>query len=293
MKSISPSNIVRGKSPCALYTPVLLVSLTAGHFLSSDVQAAKLTPATVQAWDRYFAWADANVKRQLREPGRFLIADFFPPAERQAVRRELESGAVVVRKVHGVVPPGTPFEVPDGEIHHWWGTILVPNVTLENLLPFLQDYDHHAGRFADVERSHLISKNGNHYRFCLRLKRSKAIVTAYYNTEQECDYFSHGDGKASSRSIATRIAEIADAGKPSEHEYPPGNDRGFLWRLVSWWRFEQIDKGVIVECESASLSRDIPVIAKLIPGVSSYIRSTPRESLESVLTSIRTYSPRK
>jgi hypothetical protein len=289
MRPASPSLIILGKWPPALASPVLLISLAAGHLLSQDAHAAKLTPATIQAWDRYFAWADEGVRRQLMDPSRFLIADFLSSPERQAVRREIESGAVVVRRVHGVVPYGTRFEVPEGEIHHWWGTVLVPDVTLEKLLTFLQDYDHHAGRFTDVERSRLISKNGNHYRFYLRLKRSKAIVTAYYNTEQECDYFYYGSGKASSRSIATKIAEIEDAGEPSEHECPPGEDRGFLWRLVSWWRFQQTDRGVIVECESASLSRDIPAIVKLIPGASSYIRSTPKESLESVLTSVRAH----
>lgn len=44
---------------------------------------------------------------------------------------------------------------------------------------------------------------------------------------------------------------------------------------------------MIVEIESASLSRDIPFIVKLIPGVSAYIRSTPRDSMESVLADLR------
>jgi hypothetical protein len=57
------------------------------------------------------------------------------------------------------------------------------------------------------------------------------------------------------------------------------------------WRFQQTGDGVIVELESASLSRDIPALVRLIPGVSSYIRSTPRESLESVLLDIRRHAP--
>jgi len=44
-----------------------------------------------------------------------------------------------------------------------------------------------------------------------------------------------------------------------------------------------------VECESASLSRDIRGFVSIIPGVASYIRATPRESLESVLSTIRQY----
>ena len=152
---------------------------------------------------------------------------------------------------------------------------------------FLQDYDHHAGKFPDVERSRLISKNGDRYRFFFRLRRSKAFVTAYYNTEQECLYAFHGSMRASSQSEALKIAEIEDPGTASELERQPGNDRGFLWRLVSWWRFEQKGADVLIELESASLSRDIPTVIKFMPGISSYIRSTPRESMESVLTSIR------
>ena len=89
------------------------------------------------------------------------------------------------------------------------------------------------------------------------------------------------------RATATKIAEVENPGTPSEREKPPGNDRGFLWRLVSWWRFEQRGPDVIVELESASLSRGIPAVIKFMPGISSYIRSTPRETLESVLISIR------
>jgi hypothetical protein len=155
------------------------------------------------------------------------------------------------------------------------------------LLQFLQDYDGHAGNFADVERSKLISKAGNHYRFSFRLSRSKAFVTAYYNTEQECFYTFFGANRASSQSTATRIAQLENPGTPSEREKPPGNDDGYLWRLASWWRFEQRGSDLIVELESASLSRDIPAFLKFVPYISQYIRSTPKETLESVLASIR------
>jgi len=263
-----------------------VVLLTAGA-----IPAEELRPATVQAWNRYLAWADAKVQRELADPKRFLIEDFLPLAEKQAIRRQFIKDAAVVRRMTGVVPPGVRFEVPDGEIHHWWGGIFVPKARLPALLEFLKDYEHHAGRFSDIEKSRLLEHQGNWYRFYFRLKRTKAIVTAYYNTEQECAYCDHGPGRVSSRSNATRIAEIDNPGTSAERELPPGNDRGFLWRLVSWWRFEETPQGVIVECESASLSRGIPTFVKFIPGVASYIRSTPRESLESVLLSIRAHAP--
>jgi hypothetical protein len=253
--------------------------------------AADLKPETAQAWDQYLKWADAKVQREISDSGKFLLQNRFSPTEQASLRRQLESGGIVVREIKEVAPRDSHFNVPDGEIHHWWGTILLRNVEMSQLLNFLQDYDHHAGRFADVERSRLISKNGDHYQLYFRFRRSKSFVTAVYNTEQECQYTGYGPNRVFSRSIATRIAEVEDPGKASEREKKPGNDNGFLWRLVSWWRLEQIGKDMVVELESASLSRDIPTVVKLIPGLSGYIRSTPRESLESVLTSIRKYVP--
>jgi hypothetical protein len=87
--------------------------------------------------------------------------------------------------------------------------------------------------------------------------------------------------------VATKIAELDNPGTSSEREKTPGNDRGFLWRLVSWWRYEQRGADVVIELESASLSRDIPTVIKFMPGISGYIHSTPKETLESVLSSIR------
>jgi hypothetical protein len=58
-----------------------------------------------------------------------------------------------------------------------------------------------------------------------------------------------------------------------------------MWRLNSYWRFREQEGGVLVECESVSLSREIPFGLGWLIG--SYVESIPRESLESALTSIR------
>ena len=268
-----------------------LPALASASLLLSAIAAlaAAPDPDTLKAWDQYYAWANQKVEREMSDPKRFLIEDFLPPAERASIRQELESGAIVVRRMSGCLPHGAKFHLPHGEIHHWWGAVQVPNVKLPQMIAFAQDYDHQAGRFADVERSRLLKKENDRFEFFFRLRRTKAFVTVYYNTWQECTYYPKGNGRVWSRSRATKIVELADPGTPDEREKTAAEDRGYLSRLVSWWRFEQTDKGVIVECESASLSRDIPMIISLIPGVASYIRATPRESLESVLSTIRQY----
>lgn len=267
---------------------VILVSAVLVWSAYADSMVVKLQPTTVQAWDRYYQWADQRVQQQVADPARFLIQDHLSDKERKEVRAKLEAGEVVLQRVTtDVIPRGEKFSVPHGEIHHVWGSILIPKIKLPDLLKFLQDYDHHAGRFADVERSRLISRQGDRFMIYYRLSRSKAFVSATYNTEQEAVYATISPKQVFSKSIASKIAELENPGAPQEKERPIGEDRGFLWRLVSWWRFEETENGVIVECESASLSRDVPAILAWIPLVGKYIRSTPLESLRSVLASIQ------
>jgi hypothetical protein len=276
----------------ALLAPLFFFAVFSSG-LQDDLLAAKLEPQTVKAWDQYVQWADGKVAREIAETGRFLIGDRLSPKDRKEYDRRLKEGQVYVAQMSGVIPPNQSFKEPGGEIHHWWAAVLVPKMKLADLITTLQDYDDHAGKFTEVERSKLRSKSGDTYWFYFRLKRKKAVVTAYYNTEQQCTYHPLGPDRLWSRSMADRIAELKDPGTSKEQELPPGNDRGFLWRLVSWWRFQQTPDGVIVECESASLSRNLPALASLVPGLPGYIRATAKESLESMLLTIRGFGTSK
>jgi hypothetical protein len=54
-----------------------------------------------------------------------------------------------------------------------------------------------------------------------------------------------------------------------------------LWKLTTFWRFEERDGGTWVECEAVSLTRDVPTgLGWLIKPI---IRDLPRESLENTL----------
>jgi hypothetical protein len=58
-----------------------------------------------------------------------------------------------------------------------------------------------------------------------------------------------------------------------------------MWRLNSYWAFEQSDDGVLVECEAISLTRDIPTGLAWMIG--PFVNSIPRESLEFTLGATR------
>jgi len=135
----------------------------------------------------------------------------------------------------------------------------------------------------------VLHRDPDQLRLFIRMTRTK-IVTVTYDTEHLVDYRRHGPSRASSRSVAARIVELDGAGTSHEREKPPGQDRGFLWRLNSYWRYEQVAGGVIVELESLTLSRSIPLGLGVI--VEPIIDRIARESMTRTLDNIRrTYAP--
>jgi hypothetical protein len=233
---------------------------------------------TLAAWDRAVERTESRIQSEISSEAGFLALDFVSPEQRRDAARALRAGEVFVKKLT------TGVEVPSGQAHHWLGAVFVPDASVEDLVRWLQQYDEHARRFEDVEDSRLLDQDGDRFSIFLKLRRKK-IVTVHYATEHEVLYRRHGPGRFSSASRALRIAELENAGTPEEREKPPSTDRGFLWRLHSYWRFQQVPRGVIVECESLSLSRGVPAAVRWI--VSPYLDSVPRESLESTLLPIR------
>ena len=93
-------------------------------------------------------------------------------------------------------------------------------------------------RTEDVVRSSILERSPDRMRVYMRLQRRK-IVTATYNTEHVVTFTRFGATRAASISPATRIAEVSDPDTPDERELARGDDRGFLWRLNSYWRYKR------------------------------------------------------
>jgi hypothetical protein len=122
------------------------------------------------------------------------------------------------------------------------------------------------------------------YTVSLRLLK-KQVITVVLDTEHTVHYSRLDAKRATSYSRSTRIAEADNPGSPDESELQPGIDHGFLWRLNSYWRFEERDNGVYVECEAISLTRSVPIGLGWI--VNPIVRTLPKESLENTLRNTR------
>ncbi|HUI57356.1 MAG TPA: hypothetical protein VLY04_20410 [Bryobacteraceae bacterium] len=229
--------------------------------------AAELRPPTVEAFDRYIR----QTEQRLDARKTFLWAD-ESPARAQRVRQ----GEVVVE------PTGAKalIDVPNGLIHDWVGAVFIPRVTVLQTIEHVQDYDHSRTEHREVMASHILAHSGNEFRVYMRLLKKK-VITVVLDTEHDVRYFPIDQTHWRSQSRTTRITEVENAGKPHEYELPPGAGAGFLWKLYTYWRFEQRDGGTWMECQAISLTRDIPTgLGWLLEPI---IRSLPRESLENTL----------
>jgi hypothetical protein len=238
-------------------------------------------PATLTAWSSYAGTVDRRFAAA-SATGPFFTLDTTPGGAgwRDAVRKG------VVRMAEIDAP-----SVPGGKIHHWVGAVFVPGATVEQVVERLQRYaGQEADFYEDVLGSRLLWREGDRLGVYMKLRR-ESIITVTYNTEHDVAYRHLSGSRAASRSTSTKIAELAAAGTPREHEKAPQDDHGFLWRLNAYWRYEQVDGGVMIECESVSLSRGIPIVLRLF--VTSTVDRIARESLEKTLRSVKAFLIKK
>jgi hypothetical protein len=123
----------------------------------------------------------------------------------------------------------------------------------------------------------VLAKDGSHLQVYLKILR-EAIISVTYDTVHDVVFTRRTPALATSRSVASLIREDG------------GSDHGFLWRLNSYWRYEQRGNDVLVQLFSVSLSRDVPVIAR--PVVSPIIDGIGRESVTRTLEAVERFGRR-
>ena len=219
--------------------------------IASAAPAASLgphdQPETVAAWERYVATTEEALER----------------ARATAVPRASEAIAATGESIH----------VPSGTISDWRGAVFIPHLTLDRLLHGLQ----HPGTpppQEDVVSSRVIARGDDSLRVAIRLVRH-AIVTVSYDTEHDMKFRRVSPTLATARSVATRIEQV------------DGGDHGFLWRLHSYWRYEEMSGGVLVELRSLTLSRSVPALVR--PVASPLVTRVARESMVRTLDALRRY----
>ena len=244
--------------------------------MAQSAKRTLLQPQTLAAFDSYIREAETEMEQTLLGSGSFLWSD--ANSERA---QQIHRGQIVAQFWSGQEP----VKVPNGLIHDWIGAAFLCAANLKETLALIQDYDNHKNIYKpEVIDSKLISHHDNDYQIYLRLLKKK-VMTVVLDTDHEVHYRSLCPTRSVCRSHTTRIAEVENAGSPNEKVLPPDTGYGFLWRLNSYWRFQERDAGVYLECRAISLTRNVPLGLGWI--IEPIIQKLPKESLIKTLDSTR------
>ena len=265
--------------PRSIYPSAFFVLLC-----SAAIAAADLTPAMSAAFDRYARLTEQRINAEVSNPREFLWIDALPQNRHAEVQRGLRQGGVIIERLK-TRQDAQDIEVPDGLIHHWVGTVFVAKTTVKEAVALMQDYDRHSTYFAPaIARSKTLQRDGNRFRVALRF-HVKKIISVTMDTENEAEFVHLAADRAHSRIRSTRVSEIGDAGTPQERAKPAGEENGFMWNLNTYWRFLERDGGTYIQCESLTLTRDVPFAFAWI--IRPIVTQMPKESLTFTLAKAR------
>lgn len=233
---------------------------------------AQPSPASVSSFNSYAGAVEARLARQQRSTSGFLTP---------------ENGARL-RQSDLVVEELTPSggkALPGALLHDWRGTAFVPGAMAADFVRWMEDFRDYPRLFSpQVLRTRVLAQDGGHFRVKMRM-RQKHVITVVLDATYDVTFARLDAERGTSISRSMRIDEIGSPDTRDERPLPPGEAHGFLWRMNTYWSYEQRDGGLFIQVESISLTRSIP--RGLGWAVGPFVESIPRESLEFTLRSVR------
>jgi hypothetical protein len=246
--------------------------------------ATELKPATLAAFNRYVTLTEARMAGEMSGASPFLWIDRQPDKSRAGLVARLKAGDVVSTKLE--TRDGTKaIDAPDGMIHHWVGTVLVPGVTLDRLMVFIKDYPRYPKHFGPMVKGlKVLKQTPDQYDIAMRTW-TKKVITVVIDADYAITYRTLSPTRVTTANVASNLYEVEDAGTSSEKRTPVEKGAGYLWRINNYCWFDQRAEGVYEQCESVSLTRDIPFGFGWLIG--PFVNSIPRETLEFTLGRVR------
>jgi hypothetical protein len=192
-------------------------------------------------------------------------------------RDRVRQGELVIEKL----TPAQDADPPGAMLHDWRGTAFAPGATAADFERLMQNFPAYPKVYApQVIRAAVTAHDDDHYRVSMRVQQ-RHVITVVMDTDYDVTFGRRDPTHGWSSSRSTGIREIENPGTDKEHALGAKEEHGFLWRLNTYWTYEERDGGLYVEIESVSLTRSIPRGLAWI--VRPFVESVPRESLEFTL----------
>ena len=246
--------------------------------------ARELKPATLAAFDRYVRLTEARMADEVEGRSPFLWIDRRPAPEDSALRARLARGEIITARLE-TRESGKRIDAPGGLIHHWIGTVLLPGVSLDRAIAFVQNYPGYPTAFAPlIVRARVVSQTPDLFVVTMRTRMEK-VIEVVMDGDYTVEYRRLSNSRVYTRSVASNLFQVDDAGKPGETRTPGDQATGFLWRINTYCWFQSAAEGTYEQCEAISLTRDAPML--LGPIVRPFITGIPRDALTMTLTGVR------
>lgn len=232
--------------------------------------AEEPTRAAESGFTSYIGQVEARLDQQHRSPDGFL-------AQEDSAR--LRKGEPMIEKL----TPSSGAELPGALLHHWRGTAFAAGATADDFERLMKDFSAYPQRFSpQVVRASVISQQGDQYKVLLRVQQH-LVITVVMDTAYDILFVRQDGQHGYSIARSTRTAEIKSPGTSDERVLTPEEEHGFLWRMNTYWSYEEKDGGLYMQIESVTLTRSIPMGLGWV--VRPFVQSIPRESLEFTLRS--------
>jgi hypothetical protein len=235
-------------------------------------------PAAVSAFNSYISTVEARLTQQHRSQNGFIV----PVTSAAQSETRLRSEELIVERAQAIRLVRT---CPERCCHHWRGTAFAPGAGAADFERLMKDFNalpqtlfspgasgkspHRTGRSSSggdagtpAARHH--GGDGHLLRHHLTDCWIRGTDTASPGARESQEI----DSPGSARRAGTRL---------------PKKEHGFLWRLNTYWSYEERDGGLYMQIESISLTRSIPRGLGWVVG--PFVEGVPRESLEFTLRS--------
>jgi hypothetical protein len=230
--------------------------------------AAQPTPEANAAFNSYIGRVEARLDAQHKAAG-----DFLAPVDFAQLRR----GEMIIAQL----TTGAGTELPGALLHDWCGTAFIAGGKAADFERVMKNFDAYPKVYSpQVLTARVLEHDGDHFQATMRVQQ-KHVLTVVMDTPYDITFGRLDAQHGYSISRSTQIAEIDAPGTTHERVLRPGEEHGFLWRLDTYWSYEERDGGLYIQIESVSLSRSIPI--GLGWAIGPFIESVPRDSLEFTL----------
>jgi hypothetical protein len=245
---------------------VLLFAMAAG------LAAEEPTPEALAGLQTYVDGVESRLAKQHGSEDNFVA-----PVDRARLQR----GEIVIEQL----TPATGVELPGALVHHWRGTAFLPGATLADYERLLRDFEAYPRNWApEVVRANVRHQQGDSYQVTMRVMQHH-IFTVVMDATYDVMFCRLDAQHGYSVSRSTKIAEIEAPGTAEERALTPSEEHGFLWRMNTYWSYEERNGGLYIQIESITLTRSVPT--GLGWAIGPFIESIPRQSLEFTLRATR------